>query len=101
MKSRLNMSIGRSHLVRRPAVQTQHTSAQHGERAIRWVKWVAAILNILVKLYPAETAVLRQIFPSEAPGAPKRALRRRFRNCLRYVDCTTNSVDRRRIRRRA
>jgi hypothetical protein len=101
MNSRLNMSAGRSHPVRRPAGQAQYRPAQHGGRAIRWIKWVAAILSILVKLYPAETAVLRQIFPSEAAGVPKGALRCRFRHCLRYVDCTKNSVDRRRTRRRA
>jgi hypothetical protein len=94
------MSAGKSHVRRRRAVQTRHKPAQEVTRAIRWVKWIAAILNVLVKFYPAETAALRQVFPSRVMGRVESALRRRFRNCLRYIDCTRIPVDRRRMRRR-
>jgi len=101
MSLRPNMSVGKSPALRRCAVQPWRKPAQYGERPTRWVRWVALILNILVKFCPAETAVLRQILPSKTTRRVGGMLRRRLQSCLRYIDCTRNPVARRRMRRRA
>jgi hypothetical protein len=101
MSPRPSMSAGRSRVLQRCAVQTGHTPVQRGRSPARWVRWVAAILNSLVKLYPAETAVLRQIFPTQATARAEPAFGRRFQHCLRSIDCTRNPVERRRMRRKA
>jgi hypothetical protein len=79
-------------------LELRRDQSKHGKGMRRWMKWMAAVLDILMKVSPAKTAASGQIFPSEAHGHFNRTCRHRLRNCLRYVDCT---VDRRRMRRRA
>ena len=82
-------------------LELRRDQSKHGKGMRRWMTWMAAVLDILMKVSPAKTAASGQILPSAARGRSHRTCRHRLRNCLRYVDCTKQPVHRRRMRRRA
>ena len=82
-------------------LQLRLDQSERGKGMRRWMRWVAAVLGILMKVSSAKTAESGQIFPSKTRGSYNGTCRHRLRNCLRYVDCTKHPVHRRRMRRRA